>query len=89
MGRHRARSTEDGTWPQRAAGADQLRGPNLGRLFLMEGGTRIRVIGRAWELFDDTDLIEVTIETTSGHLTQQKISIAQFEVLTASAKVML
>ena len=77
------------TTPLPVAGPSQLRGPNIGRLCLMESGTRVRVTGRAWDLFDDIDLIEVTIETKDGHFTKEEMSIALFDALMSGAKVVL
>lgn len=83
-------STEGETsWPLREAGASRLDGPNLGRLYLMGDGTRIRVTGRVWELFDDADLIEVTIDQKHGDSRQREISIATFDLLTSNAKLAL
>jgi hypothetical protein len=67
----------------------QLDGPGLGRLYLMGDGSRIRVTGRAWDLFDHADLIEVSIERKNGYSSREELSIALFDALTSDAKVVL
>ena len=89
MREHLAETGNRTAKPLRVADAGQPHGPNIGRLCLMESGTRVRVTGRAWDLFDDIDLVEVTIETKDGHLTREEMSIALFDALMSGAKVVL
>jgi hypothetical protein len=72
-----------------AVGDGQLHGPNIGLLCVLQSGTRVRVTGRAWDFFDDSDLIEVTIEGVDGDCGCEEISLAQFLALEASARLVL
>jgi hypothetical protein len=75
-------------WPP-GTGDGSLHGPNLGRLCVMDGGAHIRVTGRAWDFFDDCDLIEVTIEKADGSFRREQMSMALFAVIEANARLVL
>jgi hypothetical protein len=83
------RDRDDKALPMPVAGEADMRGPRVGGLYVIEDGTRIRVTGRAWRLFDKDDLIEVAIEKKSGGVTHEQVSMEQFEALAAGAKLAL
>jgi hypothetical protein len=79
---------DDGELLPSATGDAEMHGPDVGTLYDCGDGTQVRVIGRAWALFDHDDAIQVEVARTDATITEE-LSGDEFAALIANARVVL